>query len=144
MIIAVVATAWRSIPLLTLLLLAALRTIPSSHYRAARMDGATSWETFRFVVLPAIRPTVMVIAVLQIIIGLQVFDLLFSLTHGGPGYDTYVLIYAIYDKAFNDLSLGYAAALTVVLFLIIVACSLLLLLRPGPAPPRTAPGDGHR
>jgi len=127
-IIAVVATAWRSIPLLTLLLLAALRTIPGAHYRAARMDGATSWETFRFVVLPAIRPTVMVIAVLQIIIGLQVFDLLFSLTHGGPGYDTYVLIYYIYDKAFNDLSLGYSAALTVVLFLIIVACSLLLLL----------------
>jgi len=127
-IIAIVATAWRSIPLVTLLLLAALRTIPGSLYRAARMDGASSWETFRFVVLPAIRPTVMVIAVLQIIIGLQVFDLLFSLTHGGPGYDTYVLIYYIYDKAFNDLSLGYSAALTVVLFLIIVACSLLLLL----------------
>ena len=63
-IIAVIATAWRSIPLLTLLLLAALKTIPGAHYRAARMDGATSWETFRFVVLPAIRPTVMVIAVL--------------------------------------------------------------------------------
>ncbi len=127
-LIAVVATAWRSIPLVALLLLAALRTIPASHYRAAKMDGATSWETFRFVVLPAIRPTVLVIAVLQIIIGLQVFDLLFSLTHGGPGYDTYVLIYAIYDKAFNNLSLGYASALTVVLFFIIVVCSLLLLL----------------
>ena len=127
-VIAILATAWRSVPLVTLLLLAALRTIPGSLYRAARMDGASSWETFRFVVLPAIRPTVMVIAVLQIIIGLQVFDLLFSLTHGGPGYDTYVLIYYIYDKAFNDLSLGYSAALTVVLFLIIVACSLLLLL----------------
>lgn len=127
-VIAVLATAWRSAPLLTLLLLAALRTIPGSLYRAARMDGASSWETFRYVVLPAIRPTVMVIAVLQIIIGLQVFDLLFALTHGGPGYDTYVLIYYIYDKAFNDLSLGYSAALTVVLFLIIVACSLLLLL----------------
>ena len=127
-IIAILATAWRSIPLIALLLLAALRTIPTSHYRAAKMDGATSWETFRYVVLPAIRPTVLVIAVLQIIIGLQVFDLLFSLTHGGPGYDTYVLIYAIYDKAFNNLSLGYASALTVVLFAIIVVCSLLLLL----------------
>ncbi len=127
-VIAIVATAWRSVPLLALLLLAALRTIPGSHYRAARMDGATSWETFRFVVLPAVRPTVLVIAVLQIIIGLQVFDLLFSLTHGGPGRDTYVLIYAIYDKAFNSLSFGYASALTVVLFGIIVACSLLLVL----------------
>ena len=127
-IIAVVATAWRSVPLLTLLLLAALRTIPSSHYRAAKMDGATTWETFRWVVLPAIRPTVMVVAVLQIIIGLQVFDLLFSLTSGGPGRQTYVLIYAIYDKAIGSLSLGYASALTVVLLGLIVACSLLLLL----------------
>ncbi len=127
-VIAIVATAWRSVPLLALLLLAALRTIPSAHYRAARMDGATSWETFRWVVLPAIRPTVLVIAVLQIIIGLQVFDLLFSLTSGGPGRQTYVLIYAIYDKAFNSLSLGYASTLTVLLFLIIVLCSLLLVL----------------
>lgn len=126
-VIAVIATAWRSVPLLTLLMLAALRTIPSSHYRAARMDGATSWETFRFVVLPAIRPTVMVVAVLQIIIGLQVFDLLFSLTSGGPGRETYVLIYAIYDKAFETLSFGYASALTVLLFGIILVCSLLLL-----------------
>lgn len=127
-IIAIIATAWRSVPLLALLLLAALRTIPSSHYRAARMDGATGWETFRWVVLPAIRPTVLVVAVLQIIIGLQVFDLLFSLTSGGPGRQTYVLIYAIYDKAFNNLSLGYASTLTVILFGIIVACSLLLVL----------------
>lgn len=127
-IIAVIATAWRSVPLLTLLLLAALRTIPSSHYRAARMDGATGWETFRYVVLPAIRPTVMVVAVLQIIIGLQVFDILFSLTSGGPGRQTYVLIYAIYDKAFNSLSFGYSSALTVVLFGLIVLCSLVLLL----------------
>jgi multiple sugar transport system permease protein len=127
-IIATIATAWRSVPLLTLLLLAALRTIPSSHYRAARMDGATGWETFRWVVLPAIRPTVLVVAVLQIIVGLQVFDLLFSLTSGGPGRETYVLIYAIYDKAFGSLSFGYASALTVLLFLIIVAASLLLVL----------------
>jgi len=130
-LIAVVATAWRSIPLVALLILAALRTIPGSLYRAARMDGATSWETFRFVILPAIRPTLLVVAVLQVIVGLQVFDLLFSLTGGGPGRQTYVLIYAIYDKAFNNLSLGYAAALSVVLFGIIVVCSLLLVLAQG-------------
>jgi multiple sugar transport system permease protein len=127
-IIAIVATAWRSIPLLALLLLAALRTIPSSLYRAARMDGANAWEAFRFVTLPAIRPTLLVVAVLQIIGGLQVFDLLFSLTGGGPGRQTYMLTYAIYDKAFNQLSLGYASTLTVLLFGLIAACSLMLVL----------------
>src|SRR5262245_50237264 len=123
----IVATAWRSVPLLALLLLAALRTIPSSQYRAARMDGASAWQTFRFVTLPSIRGTLIIIAVLQVIIGLQVFDLLYSLTGGGPGRDTYVLSYAIFDKAFRDLSFGYAATLTVILFLIIAGFSMLVV-----------------
>ena len=126
--IAIVAQAWRSVPLLVVLLLAALHTIPNNLYRAAKMDGATAWDSFRNITLPAIRPTLIVVGVLQIIFGLQVFDMLYPLTSGGPGRATYVLIYAIYEKAFGDVSLGYASAITVVLFFIIVACSMLLLL----------------
>ncbi|MBM4408036.1 MAG: ABC transporter permease subunit [Chloroflexi bacterium] len=125
--IAIVAQSWRSVPLLAVLLLAALKTIPGTLYRAAKMDGATAWESFRYITLPAIRPTLLVVGVLQVIVGLQVFDLLYSLTNGGPGRDTYVLIYAIYDIAFTGLSFGYASAVTIVLFAIIVLCSLLLL-----------------
>jgi multiple sugar transport system permease protein len=69
-----------------------------------------------------------VVGILQIIIGLQVFDLLYTLTNGGPGRSTFVLIYAIYELAFLDVSLGYASAVTVVLFGIIVLCSFALLL----------------
>jgi ABC-type sugar transport system permease subunit len=126
--IAIVAQAWRSVPLLAVLLLAALRTIPSALYRAAKMDGATAWESFRYITLPAIRPTLVVVGILQVIVGLQVFDLLYTLTNGGPGRDTFVLIYAIYEKAFQDVSLGYASAITVVLFFIIALCSFLLVL----------------
>ncbi len=126
--IALVAQSWRSVPLLTVLLLAALRTIPEALYRAARMDGATAWESFRYITLPAIKNTVIVVGVLQVIISLQVFDLLFSLTSGGPGRDTYVLIMAIYTTTFEQISLGYGAAITVVLFGIIVVASLLMLL----------------
>ena len=115
-------------PLLAVLLLAALKTIPPALYRAAKMDGATSWESFRFITLPAIKNTLIVVGVLQVIIGLQVFDLLYSLTSGGPGRDTYVLIMAIYDITFGQISLGYGAAITVILFLIIVAASFLILL----------------
>jgi ABC-type sugar transport system permease subunit len=125
--IAIVAQAWRGVPLLAVLLLAALKTIPGTLYRAAKMDGATTWESFRFITLPSIRPTLLVVAILQVIIGLQVFDLLFTLTNGGPGRSTYVLIYAIYDLAFQNLSFGYASTVTVVLFGLIVLCSLLLL-----------------
>lgn len=125
--IALVAQSWRSVPLLAVLLLAALKTIPEALYRAARMDGATAWESFRYITLPAIKNTLIVVGVLQVIIGLQVFDLLYSLTSGGPGRDTYVLIYAIYTITFEQISLGYGAAITVVLFAIIVLASLLVL-----------------
>src|SRR5437868_5689231 len=102
-VIAIVAQAWRGVPLLAVLLLAALKTIPGTLYRASKMDGATTWEAFRFITLPAIRPTLIVVGILQIIIGLQVFDLLYTLTNGGPGRATYVLIYAIFDLAFQQL-----------------------------------------
>ncbi len=125
--IALVAQSWRSVPLLAVLLLAALKTIPEALYRAARMDGATAWESFRYITLPAIKNTLIVVGILQVIIGLQVFDLLYSLTSGGPGRDTYVLIYAIYTISFEQISLGYGAAITVVLFAIIVAASFLIL-----------------
>ena len=74
---------------------------------AARCTARRRWTApprgrrFRFITLPAIKTTLIVVGVLQVIIGLQVFDLLYSLTSGGPGRDTYVLIYAIYDIAFG-------------------------------------------
>ena len=125
--IAVVASSWRAIPLISLLLLASLKGIPQALYRAAKMDGATTFQAFRHVTIPAIRPTLTIVAILQIIISLQTFDILFSLTHGGPGFDTYVLVYTIYNAAFANLSFGEAAAITVVLFFIILACSVVLL-----------------
>ncbi len=129
--IALVAQSWKSVPLLTVLLLAALKTIPESLYRAARMDGATAWESFRYITLPAIKNTLIVVGVLQVIISLQVFDLLYSLTSGGPGRDTYVLIYAIFTIAFEQISLGYGSSLAVVLFLIIVTASFMILVAQG-------------
>lgn len=128
MAIAVIATAWRSVPLLSLILLAALKTIPASQYRAARMDGASTWDAFRHITLPNLRNHLLVVAVLQVIVSLQVFDILFQLTRGGPGRETTTLTYYIYDAAFGRLSLGYASALGVLLMLIIIACSAGLLL----------------
>ncbi len=111
MALAVVATAWRTVPLLALLLLASLKTIPEAHFRAARMDGAGTWATFRCVTLPAIRPVLLIATVLTIITSLQTFDIIFQLTKGGPGFDTTTMTYYIFDAAINKLSLGYSAAL---------------------------------
>ena len=86
------------------------------------------------------------VGILQVIVGLQVFDLLYTLTNGGPGRATYVLIYAIYNLAFGDVSLGYASAVTVILFFIIVLSSMLLLLFQvrRRAPDRPGRGRGGR
>lgn len=123
-VIAVLATAWRSAPLLALIILSSLKSIPSALYRAATMDGATPGQAFRAVTLPAIRPTLMIATILQIIISLQVFDLLFQLTRGGPGLETTTIAYYIYNSAFNNLSLGYSAMLALFLMVVIIAFSL--------------------
>jgi multiple sugar transport system permease protein len=93
-------------------------------YRAAAMDGATGLQAFRAVTLPAIRTTLFISTILQIIISLQVFDLLFQLTRGGPGLETTTVAYYIYNAAFNNLSLGYSAMLALFLMAVIIVFSL--------------------
>jgi ABC-type sugar transport system permease subunit len=128
MVIAILATAWRSAPLLALIILSALKSIPTSQYRAATMDGATGWQAFRAITLPSIRGTLFIATILQIIVSLQVFDVLFQLTKGGPGFETTTVAYYIYQSAFEHLSLGYSAALAVFLTVVIVVFSLLAAL----------------
>ncbi|HVA86694.1 MAG TPA: ABC transporter permease subunit, partial [Candidatus Saccharimonadales bacterium] len=128
--LAMVALAWRTVPLLGILTLAALKTIPEAHYRAARMDGAGPWQTFRFITLPAIRGTLLITTVLTIIVSLQTFDIFFQLTQGGPGFSTTTITYYIFESAIQNLSLGYSAALALLLlFIIVVFSSLAVLLR---------------
>jgi multiple sugar transport system permease protein len=127
MVVAVVASTWQLMPVLALILLAALKTIPSSLYAAARMDGASGWQSFRYVTLPGVRNTLLIVVILSIISSLQIFAMLVSLTGGGPGRQTTVISYYIYLRAFNSLSLGYSSALAVVLLALVVGFSLLAL-----------------
>lgn len=146
MLVAITATAWRMVPLMALLLLGALRTVPEAQYRAARMDGAGAWQTFRFVTLPAIAPTLAIVAIMTVILSLQMIDILFTLTGGGPGDSTTVITYYLYKNTIGNLSFGYSGAIAVVLFLIILGCSVLLLLvrvrRRGRGGPSDAGIDG--
>lgn len=130
MVIAIVATAWRVVPLLALVLLAGLKTIPDAHYRAARMDGAGPWQSFRYITFPAIRPVLLITTVLTIIFSLQVFDVLFQLTKGGPGFETTTMAFFIFESAIDQLSLGYSSALAILLlFIIVVFSAMAFLLR---------------
>ena len=87
--------------------------------------------------MPAIRPTLLIVTILQVIISLQVFDLLFQLTSGGPGFSTTTITYYIYTAAFTNLSLGYSAMLAIFLMLLIVLASLLVIYLRGERRART-------
>lgn len=126
--VAAVATAWKGMPFLTLILLASLQSIPEALFRAAKMDGAGLWQRFRAITLPHLRTTLIFAVLLESIVSLQVFDLIFTLTRGGPGQDTAVLSYLVYINAFERLSLGRASALAVLLTVLIMALSAVSLL----------------
>jgi ABC-type sugar transport system permease subunit len=126
--IASVATTWKTVPFLTLIMLAALQSIPEQLYRAARMDGAGIWSRFRFVTLPHLRNILIFSVVLQTIVSLQTFDLIFTLTRGGPGQGTVVLSYLVFINAFERLSLGRASAMAILLAIFIIVLGSLSFL----------------
>lgn len=126
--IASIATTWKTVPFLTLIMLATLQGIPEQLYRAARMDGAGVWSRFRFVTLPHLRNTMIFAVVLQTIVSLQTFDLIFTLTRGGPGQGTVVLSYLVFINAFERLSLGRASAMAILLAIFIIVLGSLTFL----------------
>jgi multiple sugar transport system permease protein len=125
--IVVLGETWKGMPLVALLILAALQGIPDVQYKSAKMDGANLLQRFRYVTLPYLRNTLFVIAVLQIVWMLQVFGLIYALTNGGPLQGTVVVNFLIYLRAFQTLNIGYAAALAVLLSLTIMAISSVLV-----------------
>jgi ABC-type sugar transport system permease subunit len=117
---AVLAYGWLAVPFVSLILLARLQSIPKPLYRAAMVDGAGQWNRFRYVTLPGIRGTLIILLLFQIIVSMQTFDLLYSLTRGGPGDATTVISMVIYNRAFDELRFGYASALALLLFLLTI------------------------
>jgi multiple sugar transport system permease protein len=122
-----VADIWKSIPFIALLLLAGLQNVPPILYRAARLDGASAWQTFRFVTLPHMRTTILICVVLQSIWALKVFDLIYVLTKGGPSDGTVLLNFLSYRETFDFGDFGYGAAIADILFLMMFVLALIYL-----------------
>ena len=127
MLYLICAAAWKALPFTTLLLLAALQTVPQEIVESSRIDGATSMNSFRFIILPLILPTILVALFNLTLSGMNGIGMVFSLTGGGPGSATEVLSYLLYMIGFNRLDFGQAAALSTFIFainLILIAVSL--------------------
>jgi multiple sugar transport system permease protein len=115
-------TVWWCIGLPMMLFLAALQQIPPDVYEAAALDNASRWTTLRRITLPAIRRTVVLVAITQAIGQLQVFGQLQLLTQGGPNNSTRPMVMFIFEAMFDQWALGYAAAAAQVLFVLLLGC----------------------
>lgn len=109
---------WQWTPFMFLILLAGLQAIPQEPYEAALIDGSSGWQTFRHVTLPLLKPAILVALLLRTIDLLRVFDQVFILTEGGPGFATETISLYIYRTAFRFSDFGYAAAMSFVLLII--------------------------
>lgn len=106
------------------ILMGGLKNIPNEFYEASRIDGASPWQTFRFITLPLIVPTLTLVGITSFIGAFQVFDLAMVLTGGGPGRSSTPIIQFIYQR-FDALDLGYASTLSVLLFFALFLLSLI-------------------
>ncbi|MFD7416712.1 carbohydrate ABC transporter permease [Kitasatospora purpeofusca] len=120
----VVASAWRDMGYYMILFLAGLQAIPKELYEAAEMDGAGAWRRFRSVTLPGLRPVTFLVLILLTVQSFKIFDLVVVMTGGGPGRATRVLSQQIYQKGIVDGEFGYASAISVVLFLLVLVLTL--------------------
>ena len=124
MIWVIVVGVWKNVGFYTVMYLAGLQSVPRELYEAASVDGAARWTRFRRMTWPLLMNTTMFVFVIAAIDALQAFDQIFDLTHGGPFFRTETLVMLIYRLGFNDFQMGYAAAVSWVLVLLVFALSL--------------------
>ncbi|WP_375384039.1 carbohydrate ABC transporter permease [uncultured Microbacterium sp.] len=117
----IVTTVWWSVGFNMVLFLAGLQDIEPAYYEAASLDGAGWWQRFRHITVPGLSHVTILVTVTQFIASFQIFGQVYIMTRGGPGTSTIVLIQQIYEAGFKDYQLGYAAAISVFLFVIMAA-----------------------
>jgi raffinose/stachyose/melibiose transport system permease protein len=117
---------WKGVGYIMVILIAGILAIPREYYEAAAMDGASGWQAFRHITMPQLRPVLAVTTVLNLLYALRVFDIVYVLTNGGPGYVTDTVYTAIFN-AFSLGQWGVATALSTVFFIVMVALGFVVL-----------------
>jgi len=118
MILLILASSWRALPFITLLLLAAMQTVPTEIIESSRIDGASGWQIIRHILVPLMLPTMVVALFSLTLTGVNSVGMIFSLTGGGPGTSTEVLSYLLYTIGWNQLRFGRAAALALMMAIV--------------------------
>ncbi|AMG83486.1 MULTISPECIES: carbohydrate ABC transporter permease [Microbacterium] len=126
MISVILVDAWQWTPFCVLLVFAALQTLPTEVYEASQVDGAGVWQTFWRITFPLVLPSLITVLLLKLVVSFKVFDLVFIMTSGGPGFDTTVSSFQIYRTGLQTFDVGAAAAQTIA-FLVLVTIVILPL-----------------
>ncbi len=116
---------WKDMGYFMVIYLAGLQGINHDLYEAADLDGANAWQKFWNITVPQLAPTTFFVSVMLTIQSFKVFDQIFMITQGGPGTSTLVLVYHIYNQAFISWDLGYASMVAMVLFVIVLAVTVI-------------------
>ncbi|MDL2327208.1 sugar ABC transporter permease [Ruminococcaceae bacterium OttesenSCG-928-A11] len=127
MISIVIVTVWRWAGYYMVIFIAGLQSIPPHYYEAAEIDGASAWRKFLHITLPQLYPTIFFVALMSIIGSFQEFDLFYMLTLGGPRTSTYVTGFYMWKTGFSNLKMGYASAMSTVLFVIMLIFTVIQL-----------------
>lgn len=121
----IIASVWKDLGFVMVILLAGLQAIPSDLYDAARVDGAGWWQRLRHVTMPMLSPSTFFVVVISLINGFQVFDQVYAMTGGGPNGASTVVVQQIYDLTFRYGAAGEASALSWMLFIVILAVTVI-------------------
>lgn len=125
MIAVIIAYLWQDFGYNLVIFIAALQGIPREIQDSARVDGANAWKIFWYITLPLLKPTMLFVCVLTMLSSLQVFVIFDVMTNGGPRNQTTPLVMSIYENAFRYQNMGWAAAISMVLFLIITVITVI-------------------
>lgn len=132
----ILVDTWKGVGFIMVILIAGLQVIPPEYYEAAQIDGANPWDEFWKITLPLLMPTLTVTTVLNLLYGLKVFDIVWVLTNGGPGYATET-VYTVVFKEFSKGRYGVSTALSTLLFAIMAICGYWLINAMHPKEPET-------
>ena len=118
---------WQWTPLIMLIALAGLASLPQEPYEAARIDGATALQSFWHITLPLLRPAIVVAILFRAIDAIKTFDIIFIMTQGGPANSTETINILLFNQAFSYFNMGYASSMAVALFAVVMGASLILI-----------------
>lgn len=120
----VIVDVWQWTPMITLIVLAGLASLPEEPIELARVDGASEWQILRHVTIPMVMPVILTAVILRLIDALKTFDIIFAMTGGGPGYASETLNIMGFKYSFEYFRMGQSSVILVVLFLVVFLCSL--------------------